>query len=466
MGKNKPRNQITTAVSPLQGNYSPSSALQNAPGTVTPDKKRNLSNFIAPVQLLRIKYDVRLWRAAIYEMEQAYYPQRVKVQQMYRDTIINGHVKACVQKRERLTTLREFTLEVGDTEDKDLTAAFRRTWFNNFVKYCLDATYYGYSLISLGDIVNNAVKNVKLIQRWNVSPDRFNVTSYIYAQTGAKFLEEPYADWHVYVDTPSEDGQSPCGYGLFYNIGIYEILLRNNLGHNADFTERFSMPYVHGKTTKSDETERGEFENAIANMGSAGYAITDPMDEINFLEAALAGTGWNGYDNLEQRLEKKISKLILGHSDALDSTPGKLGGGQNGEESPTAKALSEVQSEDGRKIELIINGELIPKLRNIGINLPEGLVFRYKNDDEKEEQRQRQDNSNKITAEVAKTLKEAGFKVDAKYITERTGIPVEEAEVPEPLVTGDNPLNEKALPTGKNPPIPKKIQNKLKEIYR
>lgn len=466
MKKGKVKNGMATVITPLQGTgmYSPTSPLQGAV-PMKPDISRNLSNYIAPVQLERIRTDIRAWRDAVREAEYAYYPQRVKLQRMYRDTILNGHVKACILKRKRLTTLRTFGMYTGDEENpvwsKEWTSNFKKKWFYNLQSYFIDAIFYGYSLVSLGSIVDTMLKHPKLIQRWNVSPDRFNVTSYIYATGGKCFFDEDVVDWHVYVDTPSEDGDSPCGYGLFYNIAIYEIILRNNLGFNTDFVERFSMPYVVAKTTKTNEDERGELEQAVANMGSAGYALVDPMDEITFLEAALAGTGWNGYDNLENRLEKKISKIILGHSDGIDTTPGKLGGTQDGKDSPVAQALSEIQSEDGRMIEQIVNDDLLPKLRKLGIPIPEDIRFGFKNDDELVETRTREDEANQATALVAKTLSDAGFDVDPAYITKRTNIKVDKKEIPEPL---DPDISDDT----EDKPKPKKgiIQNKLNEFYR
>lgn len=443
------------AVSPLTGTgiKTPTSPLQGTK-QLNGDFKRNLSNFIAPVQLERLKYDVKMWRESVMEAEFAYYPHRVKMQRMFRDTNLNGHVKSCVLKRKRMTTLRKFSLCVGEEINEEWTAYFKKAWFANLQSYVIDAIFYGYSLISLGTILDNQLKNVKLIQRWNISPDRYQVGSYVYANQGKCFYDADVADWHIYVPTASEDGQSPCGYGLYYNIAIYEIIARNTLGFNTDFVERFSMPYVHGKTTKTDESERGEFEMTLRSMGANGYAVTDPMDEIEFLEAALAGTGWNGYDNLESRMFKVISKLLLGHADALDSTPGKLGGSQDGTESPAQIALAEVQAEDGTLIEQTVNEELIPKLKRLGFNIPDGLVFKFTNDDETEEQRRREDESNKTTAEVAKILGEAGFDVDPAYITERTKIPVEKKPEPEPL---DNKDEENGLPS--------KVKNKLKDLY-
>ena len=128
------------------------------------------------------------------------------------------------------------------------------------------------------------------------------------------------------MKTQNDVGTSPCGYGLFWELSILEIFLRNLLGYNGDFVELFAQPFRVGKTNKTDETERAAFADTIRNAGSSGWALIDDIGEsIELLESSLGGTGYNGYDNFEQRLEAKVSQLILGHADALKSVPGKLG---------------------------------------------------------------------------------------------------------------------------------------------
>lgn len=418
--------------------------------------KHNLSNYISPVQLVRLKHDVKMWRDAIVEAELSYYPQRIKMQRMYLDTALNGHVKACTEKRKDLTLLRKFELrdQNGQRLDAPTIALSECEWFINFLSYSLDAIFYGYSLIALGDIIDNDLPNLTIVKRWNVSPDRFNVTSYDYSINGQDFRADSVKDWHVYVSTPTETGTSPCGYGLFYNVALYEIFLRNVLGYNGDFVERFSMPYVHAKTTKSNEDERGKLEETVANMGANGYAITDPQDEIEFLEAALAGTGWNGYDNLEKRCENKISKLILGHSDALDSTPGKLGADQGGDESPVQKALSEKQIKDGRKTERVINKLLFPRLVKLG-QMPNGIKFVFLNDDEVQETVERDNLNAQGLANVAVAMKNAGMVMDPAYFQKVTSIP-STAVIPTTPIVKQVPDKEPA----------EKIKNKLDKLYR
>lgn len=418
--------------------------------------QRNLANSITPVQLARLKQDIREHRECIGEAELAWYPHRVRMQRMFIDTILNGHVFSVMERRKELTLLRGYELvkKQGDkwVPSKDLEEEFESyTWFNDFMEYALDAIFFGYSLVSLGDVVGSELKDIDLIRRWNISPDREIVTNMIYSLDGQRWDTEETKPWHIYIKTKSENGVSKCGYGLFYKIALYEIFLRNVLGYNGDFVELYSQPYRVGKTTKTTESERAELEAAVKNMGSAGYAIIDPFDEIEFLETALGGTGWQGYDNLEKRCQQTVSKIVLGHADAMDSIPGKLGGG-TGEKSPVMEALEDKQTKDGRFITPIVNRELIPRLRELGVTkLPEGYMWRLKNDDEESEQRRRENENNAATATIAKTMKESGLQMSPEYFTERTGIPAEKIEEPKPE------------PAGK--PNPARLKNKMDDLY-
>lgn len=435
--------------------YSAFGAEQRRSNGGSTDERRNLSNRISPVQLQRLRQDIGSWREAMNEAESAWFPHRIKMHRLYIDTVLNGHVTGCMERRKDLTLLRGFTLKQGKDElpeDHDLLKMFRREWFDLVVNYALDALAYGYSLVSLGDIVQDNFVNASLVRRWHISPDRLNVTAFTYTLSGANFLEEPYADWHIWVPTVNENGVGSCGYGYLYRVALYEIFLRNTLGFNGDFIELFAMPYRVAKTTKTEEGERKLVEEAVQSMGAAGWAVLDPLDEIEFLEAGNAGTGYTAYESMEERCQKVISKIILGHADAMDSVPGKLGSGQGEDNSPVAKALKAKQTKDGIFIERIVNEQLLPKMRNLGFRIPEGIEWKLKNDEEREAFRAREDASNKVTAEIAQTMKNAGLKMDAKYFTDRTGIVAEEVEEPAPV----SPEEARQV---------EKIKNQLNDIY-
>lgn len=456
--------QPVAPVGPNQMNqtYQKSTGFDKSPEAI----RRNLTNYLTPVQLSRLKADLSEWRAAMSEAELAYNPHRVRMQRMFIDTILNGHVFGLMEARKDLTTLRSF--EWGKRQgskfvkSEDLTQQFEDyTWFQMFIEYVLDAMFFGYSLISLGDIIDGNFSEVDIVRRWNISPDRKQVTNIIYALSGLSWEDPQYSPWHVYVPTPNRNGVGKCGYGLFYNAAIYEIFLRNTLGYNSDFVELYSQPYRVGKTTKTDESERGELEAAIRNMGSNGWAIIDPLDEIQFLETNLGGTGWQGYDNFEQRCQKLVSKIFLGHADGIDSVPGKLGASQ-GEDSPVTKALRAKQKKDARFVLPFVNTQLYPRLRKFGFKVPDGYYMIFSNDEEKMKQRQQEDDNNLKTAQIAQTMNTAGLKMDAGYFTERTGIPTTEIEQPEP---GEVP--EDVRPDKAKPKIDRgtKLKNQMTGLY-
>jgi hypothetical protein len=351
-----------------------------------------------------------------------------------------------MSRRKNLTLLKDFKLcnDLGE-ENEIATKLIKKSWFNLYCNYVLDAQFFGYSLISLGDLVNDEFPKLTTIRRFNISPDRLNVTSYVYSLSGAQFMEDPYRLWNIYTPTSTEVGISLCGYGLLYKVAMYEIICRNTLGFNTDAAELYGMPIRKGKTSKTNEEERALFEKALAQMGSAGYILMDTMDELDLVESSGSGAGFKIYESLEKRCEAKISKVLLGHADALDSTAGKLGAGQ-GEDSPVAQALQDVQTTDIRFLESNINTELLPRLRELGLAIPEDLHFEIKNDEEREEARRREDQSNKMTADIAQVMKNAGLQMDSAYFEERTGIPTTPITAPTDNLT--------------------KVQNKLRNLYK
>ena len=423
------------------------------------EMKRNLTYFISPVQLQRIRHDISMWRDAVTESELAFFPQRVKMQRMFLDTALNEHVSACVRERKRLTLLKDYKIcDDKGVEDEGLTKFLRTQWFRNFQNHVLNANFFGYSLISLGDVINDAFPNLDVIRRHNISPDRLNVTAFVYSLNGENFTEPPYSDWHIWVPTPSELGLSKCGYGLFYEIAKTEILLRNNTGYNADYQEVFGQPIRIGKTVKTDETERKAFETALANMGSQAYILLDDgEDSMELIESKNTGSAYQSYGDFERRLEQKISKVILGHADAMASTPGKLGGSQGGEDSPVAMAFSNIQTEDSIFLQNVINGDLLPRMRKFGFRIPLDMHFEYVNNREKEDFRRKVDDSNQKTATIAETLKSAGLQMDPTYFTERTGIPVS--------ISGEPELLPGRVEKNRAPVFNERTRRKLDQLY-
>jgi len=437
---------------------------------------RDLSRYISPVQLDRIRQDVQTWRNAIREAENAWYPHRVKMQQMYIDTVLNGHVEACMTRRHNLTLSKDYNFvnkssKAVDKKTNDILKG--KKWFRLWQEYQIQKHAYGYSLPYFGSIVNSEFPDLSIVRRYNISPDRLNVTQFIYSISGAPFLEEPFADWHCWLTTPTDVGASKVGYGYLYKVAFYEIVARNVLTQNLDATEMYGAPLRVGKTNKSqDDPERAVFEAALAELGSAGYMLMDAVgDEVQLVESKSLGNGYKIYESLEGRAEKKISKIILGHADAMDSVPGKLGSGQGGEESPATQAMNAVAAKDQASMCDDINNILLPKLRNLGFIIPEDTIFEFDGAEEEVATRKEDDENNKLTADIFQVIKNAGGDPDWAYFTKRTGIPVTKAEPLELPGAPGLPGMPQTKPGEKKPTEDKpkdkaqKIKDKLEKIY-
>lgn len=445
------RNMFFPGVSGIKPPNDPSGADEFLNANIIQDAK-NLNKYRGPVQLVRIKVDTSFWRKAIAEAERplASLPYRVMMQQIFIDTILNGHVQACVQKRKNMTLLKKFHIcdENGET-DEEATKILETEWFQKMRNYIHDAQYYGYSLITLGNLVDGNFTDVQITRRADVSPDREVLASFMYIPTGIQFNNPnakddngiPYFDWSLWVTTPSENGVSKCGYGLLYKVALYEIIMRSLIGWNTDYVERFGQPTTVIKVQADNEDERSRAEEAATKLGSSGSLIIDKNDEFEMVSDTGTGTSWKSYENLEARCKKTISAIILGHEDGISSTPGKLGSSQGKEESPIMSALAECESLDARFEENVINNILIPKLIALGMKIPTGKSYRIRNDQETAEENRNEADNAKAWADIAVSMSSAGLQMSSEEFSERTGIEATDKIVETPVM--DNGFSNK-----------------------
>jgi len=194
-----------------------------------------LPSYPIAVSLDRTAQDVLSWREAIKEAERSTLPFRVKMQRIYLDTVLNGHVYACIEKRKNLTLLKDYHIcdDKGQT-DEYWTKIFKDRQFKLLLNYALDAKFYGYSLITWTGIRDNKLVGVSPLKRWHVSPDGPYYSSMIYAGQGIEFMNPDFKDNNgnsyynntLYVDTPNDHATSLCGFGILYQVAIYEIFHR------------------------------------------------------------------------------------------------------------------------------------------------------------------------------------------------------------------------------------------------
>ena len=72
----------------------------------------------------------------------------------------------------------------------------------------------------------------------------------------------------------------------------------------------------------------------------------------------------------------------------------------------------------------MVNDNVIPKLRNLGFDIPEGVTYGYLNNAEQNEIIDLENKRKRDFAGVVETLTRAGYDVDSAFVEQQTGIPV------------------------------------------
>ena len=102
---------------------------------------------------------------------------------------------------------------------------------------------------------------------------------------------------------------------------------KNGIKKWAIFLEKFGSPHAIGKTPRNSETkERAELLDSLQNLIDSACATIPDDASVELLEMSSGNVSGDLYERHARYHDGEISKVILGHSAAADSTPGRLGG--------------------------------------------------------------------------------------------------------------------------------------------
>lgn len=413
-----------------------------------------ISDYISKVQFMRLAADLKDLRDCYTEAEYGFFPMRVKFNRIYMNVVENPVVKTLLDRAKELTTQRDWYIyQIKDGKkitSESLTSTINANhWLSDYIEYIVDAVHYGYTLIELGEIdtsnLDNPFPGLSFTRRENIRPDGVNKEGAIlgsipYLIDGVKIEineREPLIPLcNHWIGTKSNRGVSKCGYGLLANLAKLEINHRHIEEWQVDYIESFGTPTLVGETRKQGD-KRKTFEKFLANAAANKYILLDPAtgDKLTYEMPPSAGTGFKIFSLAKKEYEGLMSQLVLGHSDAIVSLPGKLGGQQSANkdgnnESLIQKAMNSKQIWYGNFVCRKMNEVSAPKFRELGkiINvkflkelIPEGYYFGMKNDSEEQEVIRRTNSSMDMTSKYLLNMYNAGLRPsDVNTINEWT----------------------------------------------
>lgn len=360
--------------------------------------------------------DIADWRIASQWAINVDSPNRIRLYDIYNDVNLDAHLSGCVKQREGFVMSRSFKLvDAMGNEDEQALHYFDQAWFKELCRLVLEAVYWGYSLIELGDLTTDGdgcvcYDGVQLIPRKHVIPEYGRVITDLGRdwRTGIDYRQPPFSDWLIEAGRPDD-------LGLYQKAAMHTIPKKNMLAFWDTFGEIFGMPMRIAKTTSRDQKDIDKLSDMLQESG-ASLTMVAPLDtEIEFVESAK-GDAFNVYDKRIDRCNSELSKLIIGQTMTIED------GSSLSQSQTHLQVFENLVESDRDMLRDVVNNRLIPRMVKHGFPL-KGLRFDW-------------DDSVDYTPEQQKAYEEMvlqHYDVDPKYFEEKYGMPCEKKQQPATL---------------------------------
>jgi phage gp29-like protein len=340
--------------------------LKSAPtGPVAAAKNRKDGYYskIAPKAVSQVRSDIAIWKQALRQAMMIDNPKRYKLQNLYRDVIIDALLTSQIENRKMQTLGSAFTLkDAGGTINEEMTALLKSSrFYYDMVRHMLDSIFFGPTVIEFISDINGL--RVVEIPRNNIAPEAGLI---LLDETNDKGVD--YRNAKEYGTWLMEFG-SPKDFGLLNKAIPHVLFKRFAQSCWSELCEIYGIPPRVMKTNTGDPVMLTRAEQMMRDMGAASWFIIDENESFEFAKGS--DTGGDVYGNLIQLCNNEISLLISGAVIGQDT--------KNGNESKETISIAmyhNLVNADKRMVEGYFNTIALPALFRMGI-LPDGLVFQY-----------------------------------------------------------------------------------------
>jgi hypothetical protein len=255
--------------------------------------------------------DISSWRSAMQTAESVTSPRRSLLYDLYNDLELDGHLSSVLDKRINVVKNAPLIFIENGVENKEITKLLKTETNTNFIGELLKSKFWGFTMGEL-TIVDKTKLEINLIPRKHVVPEYEYIALREGDSSGISFTDEAYGKYLI------QSGQKR-DLGLLLKAAQYVIYKRGGFGDWSQFAEIFGMPFRIGKYDGYDEQTRHQLEQALANAGSASYAVIPRESDIEFLQN-YGNAGSNVvFESLIEACNTEISKLILGNTLTTES---------------------------------------------------------------------------------------------------------------------------------------------------
>lgn len=311
--------------------------------------------------LERVRETLKNWADAVESAEQLE-PDYSDLLNLYNNITLDPHVTALTDSILYDITQTPFHIVGANGEvDEDKTKLFQKSWFHDFIRYYLEADYYGYSLIQLikeppqeGDQPSEVYTKAENVDRYHIDLMQQGIKKDPAAdEVDFYFNKPPLSDWTVFA-------KSNIHLGRFNNVAKSFIMKREVEQFWAVYNELFTTPYVYAKTDFNNKKHRNDLINLFTKRKHSGFGIIGLEDELAEI-ITYSGAGWNSYKSFLEYANKQISKAFLGQTMVFEDGSSRSQAEVHERQKDTFVQARRVA------IQFIINEELIPKMVKAGM---------------------------------------------------------------------------------------------------
>ena len=350
------------AVQPLAPQQQPSEP-DRPKGWETSPSNRIAPSLTTGLGTFRQKTDSAFIQRALRAAENWDRADRSLLALLYHKVREDAHMSGLLLQRASEVTTQTFCVAKKGEEDPAAMQVFKGLWFRKFVEACLDVRMEGTVLVELGEVMGGKLQGITRIPYHYFDPVRGLIykTGEPNLQTGMAYRKEEYATTLIELGEPYDLGD-------LRKAAYYLVVKMFAIGNWATYTDIFGIPPMAVRTESQDPVKRGDYLNMLTRMRSAFGMVVDKDDELQML--ADSRNGSQVYDQLVDRCNKEMSKLVLGQTMTSEA------GSSEAQARIHQQVAHAIEEQELQYIEWVVNAELIPRLIALKV-LPAGEYHYY-----------------------------------------------------------------------------------------
>ena len=297
------------------------------------------------------------YMTAIRNAENVDFTQRVKLYDIYSESLMDPHLFSVVQKRKSGVLGRKIEFRRNGVADDKVNVQISSPWFLRFLEDALDAQYWGFTLVQFY-INEKGWIDYYLVPRKHIDPVLNIIKKRQSDVTGESFDE--------YADLLMIRGKEPLG--ILARTAPYVIYKRGTIGDWAQLAEIFGRPIRKYIYDAADPEARNATLEAASSQGGASVFLCPDGTKLEFVEPGNLSGSSEMYSSLTDRYNAEMSKAVLGNT--LTTEASKTGTQALG--TVHNKVEQELVEQDALGILNLLNYDMTDQFAALGVNTTGG----------------------------------------------------------------------------------------------